>query len=76
MNMLTKAGRPTRFGLACGCVESFTHGNFSARMRMPSPSSGVILVTAQDDPWRVLYNGKSLRNARHAFDKYKKAVGA
>lgn len=74
MKLLTKDGRPTRYGVACGYVETFAHGNFSARLDMPSPSAGVVRVIADGDPWRVLYNGRSLTAARKAFDGYKRGT--
>lgn len=64
----TKAGRLTRYGLACGYVESFRLGAFSARLEMPAPSAGVIRVTENDDAMRIAYNGRSLVVARRAYD--------
>jgi hypothetical protein len=74
MKMTTAKGRLTRYALACGYIESFQNGEFNARLRIPSPSSGVIMVTAQNDDWRVLYSGRNLTKARAAFDDYKKSV--
>lgn len=75
MKMKTKAGRLTRYALACGYVETFEHGEFRARLDMPSPSSGVIRVTENGDAWRIAYNGRSLVAARRAYDSARRAVG-
>ena len=43
---------------------------------MPSASAGVIRVTAQNDNWRILYAGRSVVEARPAFDQYKQVTQA
>lgn len=60
--LVNKRGALTRYGLACGYVETFPGG---ICMRMPSPSAGVVLVqgvTGAD----VIYNGRSVTAARRA----------
>ena len=76
MKQQTKKGRLTRYGLACGGVETFKRGAFSVRLDMPSPSAGVVRVIENGDAWRVAYNGKSLTAARRAFDRVKKEIKA
>lgn len=62
VNMKTKAGRLTRYALACGYVET----NAGARLSIPSPSAGVLLVTSPEGG--ALYNGRNLKHARAVFD--------
>jgi hypothetical protein len=57
-SLLTRAGRPSRYGLACGYVDEYAHG---VRLTMPSPSAGVLRVTG---PGGVLFNGRNLTQAR------------
>lgn len=58
----TLGGRPTRYALACGYVES----NDRARLSIPSPSAGLILVTTANGA--SLYHGRKIKDARAAFD--------
>lgn len=64
LELVNKDGRLSRYGLACGYVDTYPGG---VLVCMPSPSAGVILVkdgNGQNRVPAVLYSGKSLTAAR------------
>jgi hypothetical protein len=61
-NIKTKRGRVTRYGLACGYVET----KIGARLEMISPSAGVIFVN--NGIGGLLYSGRNITEARRVYD--------
>jgi hypothetical protein len=62
--LVNRDGRLSRYGLACGYVDTYPGG---VLVCMPSPSAGVVLVkdgNGQNRVPAVLYSGKSLTAAR------------